>query len=100
MVRANGRKLTAKQAAVLRYLVSHFGERQAYPTLRQVADHFGWSGPNATVCHLKLLLRKGVLEADVNADGQPDLGAYRVTGLSHGVRAVAEVFLNSREVVS
>lgn len=53
--------LTARQAAVLRYLGEH-RERQGYaPTLREIARHFRMRGTRGVERHLEALERKGAI---------------------------------------
>jgi repressor LexA len=55
------KELTQRQAAVLRHLDDYL-ERHGYPpTLREIADHFGFSSLTAVRDHLRALEEKGHL---------------------------------------
>lgn len=57
-------KLTRIQEAVRKFIDSERKGGRPCPTHRELAAHFGFSGPNAAACHLKALVRKGVLIAE------------------------------------
>jgi repressor LexA len=48
--------LTAKQQAVLNYIVEHM--HAASPSNREIARHFNFRSPHAVTVHLKALERK------------------------------------------
>lgn len=52
--------LTALQANVLRFIRER-AETGVLPTIRELADHFGWASVNAATCHLKALERWGYI---------------------------------------
>mgnify|MGYP006281857621 FL=1 len=58
------KKLTAKQHAVLQYLITFTRETGVWPTYQQIIDHFGYRSPNSVTQHLKTLRRKGHLTHD------------------------------------
>ena len=53
------RELTDKQAAVLRFIKDRQRENQSSPTVKEIAEGFGWASPNAAWCHLTALRSKG-----------------------------------------
>jgi len=53
--------LTERQCQVLNYIMEHLVEHQFTPTQRNIAEHFGWAGPNAAMAHVRPLIRKGYL---------------------------------------
>jgi repressor LexA len=57
-------KLTRKQEAVRRFIDSELKAGRACPTHREIAAHFGFSGPNAAAGHIKALVKKGFLVAE------------------------------------
>ncbi len=57
-------RLTKKQEAVRRFIDSEVKAGRACPTHREIAAHFGFSGPNAAAGHLKALARKGFLATE------------------------------------
>jgi repressor LexA len=57
-------RLTKKQEAVRRFIDSELKAGRVCPTHREIASHFGFSGPNAAAGHLKALVKKGVLVAE------------------------------------
>ncbi len=56
--------LTGRQAQILSFLCAYQEEHGQPPTLREVMARFGFKSTNAVVCHLKPLVRKGVLTHD------------------------------------
>lgn len=55
------KELTARQAQVLAFIEHSQRDRGETPTLREIADHFGFSSMNAARDHVRALCRKGVL---------------------------------------
>jgi SOS-response transcriptional repressor LexA len=53
-----GDDLTAKQRAVLRFIVQFRALRKRSPSLRDICEEFGWSSTNAVTSHLKALTAK------------------------------------------
>ena len=58
------KRLTRKQEAVRRFIDSELKAGRACPTHREIAAHFGFSGPNAAAGHLKALIKKGFLAVE------------------------------------
>jgi len=56
--------LTAKQQAILAYIVEHTSA--ASPTFRQIAEHFRFKSRNAVSVHVNALVKKGVLRRTGN----------------------------------
>lgn len=55
-------KLTAKQAAVLAFMIEFQAENDNMPTMPVIARHFGYASPNAANEHIQALVRAGWLE--------------------------------------
>jgi repressor LexA len=55
------KKLTARQAAVLDFIIDHIQDTGFPPTIREIGDHLGISSTNGVNDHLKALERKGYL---------------------------------------
>jgi repressor LexA len=55
------RSITPRQEEILRFIDEQTRENGYPPTLREVADHFGMSSPNAVRDHLRALEEKGYL---------------------------------------
>ena len=53
--------LTAKQAAVLDYLKSFTRANGYQPSYREMAKHFGMSGPTGIVSHLRAIEKQGFI---------------------------------------
>lgn len=51
--------LTNQQRQVFAYLRQHIAEHGWPPTTRELVGRFKWASPNAAVCHLVALHRKG-----------------------------------------
>jgi repressor LexA len=56
--------LTKKQEAVCRFIESEASAGRPCPTHREIAKHFGYSGPLPARKHLKALIKKGFLVAE------------------------------------
>jgi len=54
--------LTKRQAEVLTFLIEFTLSRGYQPSMREIADHFGWSSKAATISHFKAFERKGWIE--------------------------------------
>ncbi|RYD38645.1 MAG: hypothetical protein EOP86_00230 [Verrucomicrobiaceae bacterium] len=54
--------VTSRQKEVLDFIRSRADTNQMPPTLREIAEHFGWSSPSAAQEHVTALRRKGMLE--------------------------------------
>jgi repressor LexA len=53
--------LTELQADVLRFIREYTAEHGYPPSMRDIKDRFGWSGPNAVNNHIVALEKKGYL---------------------------------------
>lgn len=58
--------LSARQRAVLAYLIAFLAEKGYPPTNKEVADNFGWRSINSAVNHLHGLQRKGWIDITPN----------------------------------
>lgn len=56
--------LTERQSEILTYIATHIQLRHYPPTVREIGRHFGIESPNGVMCHLKALVKKGVLCRD------------------------------------
>jgi len=54
--------VTHRQKEVLDFIRTRADSNQMPPTLREIAEHFGWSSPSAAQEHVTALRRKGLLE--------------------------------------
>jgi repressor LexA len=52
-------KLTHRQREVLDFIVDRQQRGGAIPTVREIAEHFGFASPNAAAQHLRLIEKKG-----------------------------------------
>ncbi|HMP88752.1 MAG TPA: transcriptional repressor LexA [Kiritimatiellia bacterium] len=69
--------LTPKQKQILDYISRYFLKNRMAPTVREIADSFGFRSPKAVSDHLEALERKGYLT--------------RTTGIARGIRLVEEL---------
>jgi repressor LexA len=53
--------LTEKQKDVLRYMARHISKLGFQPSMREIADHFGWRSAVSARNHLLAMEKKGVL---------------------------------------
>jgi repressor LexA len=54
--------LTAKQAAILRFIYESARDTGFQPDIGEICARFGIAGTNGVVCHLKALAKKGYVE--------------------------------------
>jgi repressor LexA len=73
-------RLTKKQEAVWKFIDSEIKAGQPCPSRREIAKHFGFSSHNAAACHVKALMRKGMLIAE-----EGKFRAMRVAGRYPGL---------------
>src|SRR5437870_11131536 len=56
------KELTDRQQQILRFIRGKQDSQGISPTLREIAEHFRFSSPNAALAHVQALLAKGVLK--------------------------------------
>ena len=56
--------LSKQQDAVRRFILSELRAGRPCPTHREIASHFGFASSYAAACHLKALVKKGILIAE------------------------------------
>jgi SOS-response transcriptional repressor LexA len=56
--------LSKKQDAVRRFIVSELKAGRPCPTHREIASHFGFASSYGAACHVKALIKKGILIAE------------------------------------
>ena len=57
-------ELSIKQEAIRNFIASELAAGRSCPTHREIAGHFGFASSYAAACHVKALVRKGVLIAE------------------------------------
>lgn len=57
--------LTKIQQQVFDFVRDRLTTGQSAPTLRELAEEFGWSSSRAAACHIEAIIRKGFLIADI-----------------------------------
>jgi repressor LexA len=55
------KKLSKRQEAVRRFVMSEMAAGRPCPTHREIANHFGFASSFAAACHVNALIRKGAL---------------------------------------
>lgn len=55
-------KPTPKQQAVFDFIKTHLGDKGFPPTVREVAEQFGFASPLSAQLHIKALIKKGLLK--------------------------------------
>jgi repressor LexA len=58
------RNLTEKQRAFLEYIREYTTDRGAWPTYREISEHFDFRSPNSVTQNLQALWKKGFLNRD------------------------------------
>lgn len=74
--------LTERQKAVLAFCKNHVEETKRFPTVREIANHFGFASTMASRSHLVAMVRKGALERDGRY--------YRIAGENTNYRKLLE----------
>ena len=59
-------ELTERQKEILEYLTQYIGNNGYAPSVREIANHFGFGSPSAAKKHLDSLTKKGYLNASSN----------------------------------
>ena len=59
-------RLTAKQQKVFDYIRKRIEGEGSGPSIREIADEFGFKSPNGVMCHLKALEKKGLIHRKNN----------------------------------
>ncbi len=60
--RATQKRITARQKQVFDYVREYITTNHFAPSIREVADHFGFASPAAAANHLRALEKKGLLK--------------------------------------
>lgn len=55
-------KLTGRQFDILLFVNEYRAKEQCNPTMREIADRFGWKSSNASHTQIFAMSRKGVVE--------------------------------------
>jgi SOS-response transcriptional repressor LexA len=55
-------ELTREDRDILKYMRRHIRENDSMPTVRELADAFGWKSPTTALNRINGLIRKGHLE--------------------------------------
>jgi len=81
-------RLSKKQEAIRQFLSAELRAGRPCPTYREIADHFGFASSFAALCHVKALVKKGVVVAESGK-----VRALRLAESFPGVRrsAIAEI---------
>ena len=93
MLTKNKKKLTARQRAVLSFLIRFLEERGYPPTVREIALHFGLKGPRSPKKRLDALEEKGYIRRRpgksraIEVIGASPSRSYRLVPLVGKVRA-------------
>jgi repressor LexA len=53
---------TSRQMEVLGFMRMYQVANSMPPTLREIADAFGWASMNSALCHLRMLRTKGLVK--------------------------------------
>lgn len=67
--------LTERQAEVYRFIREKIKTRGYGPTVREIANEFNINSPNGVVCHLKALVKKGLITREPNMSRAIQLAA-------------------------
>lgn len=79
-------RLTGKQQLVVDYISKYVETNKAWPSYREIADHFSFKSPNSVTQNLKALEKKGYLINDqhgyrlVVQSRAPEETAFRIEG--------------------
>jgi repressor LexA len=70
--------LTPRQQEVYDLIKSHIEEKGWPPTIREIGGSVGIRSPNGVICHLKALVKKGMIETEDNMSRCIRLVGYRL----------------------
>jgi repressor LexA len=59
-------QLTERQREIYEFIADKIENRGYGPTVREIGENFGISSPNGVMCHLKALVKKGLIQRDDN----------------------------------
>jgi repressor LexA len=59
-------QLTQRQREIYEFIADKIENRGYGPTVREIGEQFGISSPNGVMCHLKALVKKGLIQRDDN----------------------------------
>jgi repressor LexA len=59
-------QLTERQEKILHFIRNKIESRGYGPTVREIGDQFSIRSPNGVACHLKALVKKGMIEREAN----------------------------------
>ncbi len=62
-------QVSPRQQQVLQYLAEYSQLYHCPPSYREMAQHFGWASPQASLGHLRSLARKGCVTPILGANG-------------------------------
>jgi len=57
---------TSRQMELLAFMREYQTANGMPPSLREICEAFNWASTNTPVCHLRLLLRKGLVRQHAN----------------------------------
>ncbi len=87
----NGKSMTPRQLAIVRFMKLHLIEHQRLPTVREVASEFGIRSPNGVVAHLRALVRRGVI---TRSEKQQAIN-YRLNGVLIRLETIPAIQIDS-----
>jgi len=76
------RALTGQQQAIRNFIETEVAAGRPCPSQREIAQHFGFASKTAVVCHVRALVKKGVLAVQT--------GKARSLRLADGARALRQ----------
>jgi len=82
-------QLTKRQRAVYEFIRDKIRNRGYGPTVREIGEKFDISSPNGVVCHLKALVKKGLIKRDKKMSRGIQLAAEPIH--DHGLPLVGQV---------
>lgn len=59
-------ELTFRQRDIFDFIVDYARDFGCSPTVREIGDRFGITSPNGVQCHLRAMIRKGVIRRREN----------------------------------
>lgn len=63
----HGTEMTPRQKAILEFIRDHLITEQHTPTHQDIADAFGIESKNGVACHLKALVKRGLISRVPNS---------------------------------
>ncbi len=88
-------QLTKRQREIYDFIKSKIEERGYGPTVREIGEYFDIKSPNGVMCHLKALVKKGLINREEKSARAIQLVDYTPPSYSRGLPLIGTVAAGS-----